>query len=93
MAKISVENLFEQAFAQAGYAASGLAAGVRETLLRYAEDLARQHGFGGAYSTAKHFVADTYGFDLEPDPFCGSRTTNMSHRCMKESGAATLSCS
>ncbi len=90
MAGISVDKLFEQAFEQAGYAGSGLAAGARETLLRYAEDLAREKGFGGMYNTVKTFVGDRYGFD-QTSSASNCHPGNPAHTCMRESGAAAMS--
>ncbi len=90
MAGISVDKLFDQAFEQAGYAGSGLADGARETLLRYAEDLARETGFGGMYDAAKTFVGDRYGFDLTSSA-SNCHPGNPAHTCMRESGAAAMS--
>lgn len=90
MAGISVDKLFDQAFEQAGYAGSGLADGARETLLRYAEDLAREKGFGGVYDTAKTFVSDKYGFDLNSGT-SNCHPGNSTQTCMRESGAAAMS--
>lgn len=90
MAGIAVDKLFDQAFEQAGYAGAGLADGARETLLRYAEELAREKGFGSVYNTAREFVSNRYGFDLNSDA-SACHPGNPAHTCMKEGGAAAMS--
>ena len=85
-----MDKLFDQAFEQAGYAGSGLADGARETLFRYAENLASEKGFGGIYDTAKTFVNDKYGFDFNSGTF-SCHPGNPTQTCMRESGAAAMS--
>lgn len=90
MADISVDNMFGQAFEQAGYAASGLTRGAKEVLVSHVEELARQHGLGETFNIARTFISDKYGVTLEADD-TPADNSNPAHRCMKESGASAMS--
>ncbi|MBD5641819.1 MAG: hypothetical protein HDQ91_05315 [Desulfovibrio sp.] len=90
MPQISAEKLFEQVFAQAGYAGCGLRDGVREVLLRHAEDLARETGLKEAYDCARKFIPLEWRVDYEPS-MDGHLPKIPAYTRARGNGAAALS--
>lgn len=87
---MNTERIFEKAFEQAGYGVSGFTAGARDTLVRYAEQLARQHGLEQTFTVAKTMMQEKYGVNRSSDE-SSAVASNLTHQCMKESGAAAMS--
>ena len=90
MPDLSLNNVFDKAFEQAGHAASGLACGAREALLNYAMDYASKLGAGDAMGNVNIPGINDPADNFE-DSAPNQENEPPAHRCAKESGAAAVS--